>query len=207
MSDFKFCECKFICCRVNVFSSMSARGSEFISLKDKNINYSLKWKIIDRGIAYQPSGKNCGLCDLEKFYIISRPELASLNQLVLKADASFRIKLVSYLSTVKTSLDYGDIPTWFITTWIIRSHDLMVNFILRFLPFCLPFFYMMMIKIWRCFVQQVPSYGSNSSNRPINLKNKFAFEAYTQKKSRVKLTPLGEYSAVSGFTLLFFITE
>ena len=87
------------------FFSMSARGSEFISLKDKNINYSLKWKIIDRGRAYQPSGKNCGLCDLEKFYIISRPELASLNQLVLKADASFRIKLVSYLSTVKTSLD------------------------------------------------------------------------------------------------------
>ena len=23
---------------------------------------------------------NCGLCDLEKFYIISKPELASLNQ-------------------------------------------------------------------------------------------------------------------------------
>ena len=93
-----------------------------------------------RNRAYQPSGKNCGLCDLEKFYIISRPELASLNQLVLKADASFRIKLVSYLSTLKTSLNYGDIPTWFITTWIIRSHDLMVDFILRFLPFCLPFF-------------------------------------------------------------------
>ena len=50
------------------------------TLKDKNINYSLKWKIIDRGRAYQPAGKNCGLCDLEKFYIISRPELASLNQ-------------------------------------------------------------------------------------------------------------------------------
>ena len=50
------------------------------TLKDKNINYSLKWKIIDRGRAYQPSGKNCGLCDLEKFYIISRRELASLNQ-------------------------------------------------------------------------------------------------------------------------------
>ena len=50
------------------------------TLKDKNINYSLKWKIIGRGRAYQPSGKNCSLCDLEKFYIISRPELASLNQ-------------------------------------------------------------------------------------------------------------------------------
>ena len=31
------------------------------TLKDKNINCSLKWKIIDRGKAYQPSLKNCGL--------------------------------------------------------------------------------------------------------------------------------------------------
>ena len=50
------------------------------TLKDKIINYSLKWKIIDRGSTYRPSGKNCSLWDLEKFYIISRPELASLNQ-------------------------------------------------------------------------------------------------------------------------------
>ena len=45
--------------------------------KRQKINNSLKWKIIDRGRAYQPSGKNCGLCDMEKFYIISRPELAT----------------------------------------------------------------------------------------------------------------------------------
>ena len=49
-------------------------------LKDKKISYSLKWKIIDRGRAYKPSGKNCSLCDLEKFHIIFKPELASLNQ-------------------------------------------------------------------------------------------------------------------------------
>ena len=49
-------------------------------LKDKNMNYSQKWKIIDRGRAYHPSGKNCSLRDLEKFYILSRPELGSFNQ-------------------------------------------------------------------------------------------------------------------------------
>ena len=32
-------------------------------------------------------------------------------------------------------------------------------------------------------MQQVPSYGSNSSNRPINL-NKFAFEAYLLRLPR-----------------------
>ena len=74
---------------------MSARGNEFISLiqacknattlsnyiwtlKDNNINYSIKWKIIDRGRAYQPSWENCGLCDLEKIHNIktrtSKPE-------------------------------------------------------------------------------------------------------------------------------------
>ena len=66
----------------NSFQNEQYRNATTLSnciwtLKDKNINYSLKWKIIDRGRAYQPSGTNCGLCD---FYIISRPELASLNQ-------------------------------------------------------------------------------------------------------------------------------
>ena len=49
-------------------------------LEDKKISYSLNWKIMDRGRTYKPSGKNCSLCDLEKFYIIFKPELASLNQ-------------------------------------------------------------------------------------------------------------------------------
>ena len=46
-------------------------------LKDKKIGYSLKWKIMDRGRAYEPSGRNC---HLERFYIIFRSELARLNQ-------------------------------------------------------------------------------------------------------------------------------
>ena len=71
------------------------------TLKDKNINYSLKWKIIDRGRAYQPSGKNCGLCDLEKFYIISRPELASLNQRNELATSCRHRKKTTYSSTNK----------------------------------------------------------------------------------------------------------
>ena len=69
----------------NSFRHSNYRNSTALSnyiwmLKDKKISYSLKWKIIDRGRAYKPSGKNCSLCDLEKFHIIFKPELASLNQ-------------------------------------------------------------------------------------------------------------------------------
>ena len=69
----------------NSFRHSNYRNSTALSnyiwmLKDKKISYSVKWKIIDRGRAYKPSGKNCSLCDLEKFHIIFKPELASLNQ-------------------------------------------------------------------------------------------------------------------------------
>ena len=69
----------------NSFRHSNYRNSTALSnyiwmLKDKKLSYSLKWKIIDRGRAYKPSGKNCSLCDLEKFHIIFKPELASLNQ-------------------------------------------------------------------------------------------------------------------------------
>ena len=40
--------------------------------------------------------------------------------LVIKADVSFRIKLVLYLSTVKSSWHLGDIPTWFITVALME---------------------------------------------------------------------------------------
>ena len=51
------------------------------TLKDKNINYSLKWTIIDRGRAYQPSGKNCGLCDLEKLALSYYHPLGDVTQI------------------------------------------------------------------------------------------------------------------------------
>ena len=59
----------------NSFQNEKYRNATTLSnciwmLKDKNIDYSLKWKIIGRERAYQPSGENGDLCDLEKFYII-----------------------------------------------------------------------------------------------------------------------------------------
>ena len=94
------------------------------TLKDKNINYSLKWKIIDRGRAYQPSGNNCGLCDLEKFYITSKPELASLNQRNELA-TSCRHRKNTYFATNKLILTQFTI-THYHLWWVIPL--LMITF-------------------------------------------------------------------------------
>ncbi len=49
------------------------------SLKEKRIEYTIRWKIIARGKPYSPSSKTCNLCIKEKYYIICRPEMSSLN--------------------------------------------------------------------------------------------------------------------------------
>ena len=49
-------------------------------LKDQNINYNLNWTIIKQAQSYNNSTKRCNLCLTEKYYIINRPELATLNK-------------------------------------------------------------------------------------------------------------------------------
>ena len=49
-------------------------------LKAEGINYKLTWKVIDRGIPYSPITNICNLCTKEKFYIITRPDLATINK-------------------------------------------------------------------------------------------------------------------------------
>ena len=54
--------------------------STFIwDLKLKNISFSLKWKIIDRGKPYNPVTGDCQLCLKEKYIIIFKPEISTLN--------------------------------------------------------------------------------------------------------------------------------
>ena len=55
--------------------------SKFIwKLKDRNIDYTINWRIVDRAPIFNPITRVCKLCTLEKFYILYRPDLASLNQ-------------------------------------------------------------------------------------------------------------------------------
>ncbi len=50
------------------------------NLKDNNIDFSIKWKIISKAKSYNISNKICNLCLEEKFFIICKPNLSSLNK-------------------------------------------------------------------------------------------------------------------------------
>ena len=48
-------------------------------LKDKGIEYSLKWKLLDTAQAFNPTTKICRLCLTEKYYLMYHTEGATLN--------------------------------------------------------------------------------------------------------------------------------
>ena len=50
------------------------------TLKDSNIDHSITWRIISSRSSYNSSSKRCNLCLREKFLIIYRPDLSSLNK-------------------------------------------------------------------------------------------------------------------------------
>ena len=50
------------------------------TLKDSNIDYLISWCIILSSSSYNSSSKRCNLCLKEKFLVICRPELSSLNK-------------------------------------------------------------------------------------------------------------------------------
>ena len=54
--------------------------SQFIwSLIDINVQYSIKWKILAHSKPYSTSSKRCNLCLTEKYFIICKPHMATLN--------------------------------------------------------------------------------------------------------------------------------
>ena len=49
-------------------------------LKDVGTDFTIKWKILERGGGYNDTTKSCRLCLLEKHHILFDPEGASLNR-------------------------------------------------------------------------------------------------------------------------------
>ena len=55
--------------------------SQFIwSLKEKGIGYSLHWRKIDQAAPFNPITNKCNLCTLEKYYLIFKPDISTLNK-------------------------------------------------------------------------------------------------------------------------------
>ena len=67
------------------FKNISQRNKTALSkyiwmLKDKKIQYQIRWKILAHAKPYSTSSKRCNLCLTEKFFIIFKPEASSLNE-------------------------------------------------------------------------------------------------------------------------------
>ena len=48
-------------------------------LKSNNIDFEIKWRIVDKGSPFNPATNVCNLCNKEKFHILFNPDLADLN--------------------------------------------------------------------------------------------------------------------------------
>ena len=48
-------------------------------LKRHYIKYKIQWSIVAKAKPYNPATKTCNLCTKEKYYIIFKPETATLN--------------------------------------------------------------------------------------------------------------------------------
>ena len=90
------------------FNHRKYKGETILSthiwdIKDRGSNYTLSWKILDRGSPFTPVTRVCMLCTKEKFYIIRRPELSSLNsrQEVGSHCAHIAMSLLSKVEKVK----------------------------------------------------------------------------------------------------------
>ena len=64
----------------NVDKRNATTLSQYIwKLKDQKIPYNVKWRIVAKGRSYSTSSKKCNLCLKEKYFIICKPHMASLN--------------------------------------------------------------------------------------------------------------------------------
>ena len=59
--------------------SQTSLSKHIHTLKSKNIDYEINWRIIDKARKFSPISNVCSLCDREKFRILFNPELADLN--------------------------------------------------------------------------------------------------------------------------------
>ena len=49
-------------------------------LKENNKDHSIKWKVISKASSYSKTTKICSLCLEEKYFIIRRPDMSSINK-------------------------------------------------------------------------------------------------------------------------------
>ena len=63
-----------------VYGNKTTLSTHVWDMKRRNIDYDIKWKILDRGKSFSPVSNICNLCTKEKYFIIFEPEKATLNK-------------------------------------------------------------------------------------------------------------------------------
>ena len=59
--------------------NQTSLSKQIWKLRSQGIEPEVTWKLIDRGKPYSPDHNVCQLCIKEKFHIIYRPEMATIN--------------------------------------------------------------------------------------------------------------------------------
>ena len=73
--DYKILICIKICDYIKIIGKVPCGLS-----KTTTLNFFISWPILSSSLPYKSSNKRCNLCLKEKFLIICRPELSSLNK-------------------------------------------------------------------------------------------------------------------------------
>ena len=74
-------------------------------LKDAKIGFSLTWKILKQAVLFNPASNRCNLCLWEKYFIICKADLASLNkqnEIVTSCSYARKFLLNSFTSSIGT---------------------------------------------------------------------------------------------------------
>ena len=66
--------------RKEAYSNQTELSKHVWQLKKDKVDYTIRWKILDRAHSSSNATKRCKLCTLEKFYIICKRELATINK-------------------------------------------------------------------------------------------------------------------------------
>ena len=76
MKDFKVAyistQYSFICTLI--------QSKHIWQLKDQKKDFAISWKILAKAKSYSNLTKRCNLCSTEKFYILYKPDMATLNK-------------------------------------------------------------------------------------------------------------------------------
>ena len=67
-------------CKHREFEKRTSLSKYIWKLKDNFYDYKINWRILSIAKTYNPATKSCNLCTKEKFYIIYKPHLATLNE-------------------------------------------------------------------------------------------------------------------------------